>query len=537
MSPKPTYEELEKRVADLEQQVKAYQTQKLFGSPEFLSVLFDALFDNMNDAVFIHKILPNGDPGKFVQVNKAASKLLGYTPEELTSLSPLELDDPETGSQYIPSVMKQLRQTGSARFEAVQITKNGRPIDVEVSAVMKDVGSEPVILSVYRNISERKQMENQLLHAHKLEAIGTLAGGIAHDFNNILFPIIGHTEMLLDDFSIDSPVRKSLAHIHTGAVRARELVQQILAFARQEEKELSMMKMQPMIKEALKLIRSTIPATISIQYLLQSDCGPIKADPTQIHQIIMNLATNAYHAMAENGGELFVSLKEIQLEKDDLKTPDMVPGPYACLTVADTGTGMDKDVMGKIFDPFFTTKAKGKGTGMGLSVIHGIVKVMNGDILVYSEPGKGSRFKVYLPVVKTGVVKADDSPKEPVTGGSERILLVDDEKAIITMEKQLLERLGYQVTAYADSMEALEAFRADPAGYDLVMTDVSMPKMPGDKLAAALITIRPDIPILLFTGFSERITDGTIKDLGVKGLLMKPLLVKEIARKLREILG
>ena len=400
-------------------------------------------------------------------------------------------------------------------------------------------------MSIFRDITafltavaEKEKAQDQLLQSQKMESIGALAGGIAHDFNNILFPIIGHTEMLMDDLSGEnSDIQNSLKEIYAGALRARDLVQQILTFARQEKSELTVMKMQPIIKEALKLIRSTIPATISINQRLQPDCGPVTADPTQIHQIVMNLATNAYHAMEENGGELKVSLREIELGENDLFNPDMSPGLYACLSIADTGMGMNKDVINRIFDPFFTTKEKGKGTGMGLSTVHGIVKRMNGEIQVYSEPGKGAEFHVYLPVVGNIFEKQDSNANEPIPGGSERILLVDDEASIIAMEKQVMERLGYQVTTRTASIEALEAFKAGPDKFDMVITDMSMPKMPGDKLAVELIKIRPDIPILLCTGFSEGMTDEKIKSLGIKGLLMKPIVIKDLALKIREILN
>jgi PAS domain S-box-containing protein len=393
-----------------------------------------------------------------------------------------------------------------------------------------------VRLQIATDITDLKTMEARLMQSQKLEAIGTLAGGIAHDFNNILFSIIGNADMLLDDFPEDSPARRKLTQIHAGGLRASALVQQILAFARQEETRPAMMKIQPIIKEALNLLRSTIPTTIAITRDIQPDCGPVKADPNQIHQILMNLATNAYHAMEENGGELKVTLKEMELNQDDLINPDMDPGLYVCLTVSDTGTGMDKDVMNKIFDPFFTTKAKGKGTGMGLSVVHGIVKRINGAILVNSEPGHGTAFHVYLPIVQNIFEPQPVNLKSPVVGGKEKILLVDDEEAIIRMEKQALTRLGYDVSSRVSSIEALEAFKANPEKFDLVITDMAMPKMTGDKLADEMINIRPDIPILLCTGFSHTLTDRKIKSLGIKCLMMKPVMIKDLALKIREVL-
>lgn len=394
-----------------------------------------------------------------------------------------------------------------------------------------------VRLQIATDITDFRKMEEQLHQTQKMEAIGVLAGGIAHDFNNILFPIVGHTEMLLEDIPAESPLRDGLDQIHSGALRATALVQQILSFSRQEKNELAMMKMQPIIKEAMKLIRSTIPTTISIDQSLQSSCGPVKADPTQIHQIVMNLSTNAYHAMAENGGKLKISLREIELDNDNLIKPNLAPGLYACLTVADTGTGMTPAIMSKIFDPFFTTKEKGKGTGMGLSVVYGIVTSMNGAIRVNSEPGIGTEFHIYLPVVGNLSEKKRSPIKEPSPGGSERILLVDDEAVIIAMEKQILERLGYNVVSCAGSIEALEVFRSGPDQYDLVITDMSMPIMSGDKLAAELLKIRPDIPIMLCTGFSEKLNEEKAKLLGIKGFLMKPIVIKDLAKKIRELFG
>ncbi|MEA1969854.1 MAG: PhnD/SsuA/transferrin family substrate-binding protein [Thermodesulfobacteriota bacterium] len=394
------------------------------------------------------------------------------------------------------------------------------------------------LLCVGLDISERKKMESQLQQAQKMEAIGTLAGGIAHDFNNILFPVIGYTEMLLEDIPEESPFCSSLDAIYTSALRAQALVKQILTFSRQEKGELKLMKMQYIIKEALKLIRSTIPATIEIKQNIQTDCGVIKADPTQIHQIVMNLVTNAYHAMEDcTVGELKVSLKEVTIGEYDVVTPDMTPGVYACLTVADTGTGMDKALTEKIFDPFFTTKAKGKGTGMGLSVVHGIIYGMGGAVKVYSEPGKGSEFYVYLPVVESSFEKQDTRIKEPIQGGTERILLVDDEEVVIAMEKEMLERMGYQVTSCTSSIEALEAFRAAPDKFDLIITDLAMPNMPGDKLAVELTKIRPDIPILLCTGFSNTMSEEKAASLGITGFLFKPIVMNDFSQKIRKILG
>ncbi|MCP3941014.1 MAG: PAS domain-containing protein [Desulfobacteraceae bacterium] len=400
----------------------------------------------------------------------------------------------------------------------------------------RSIGTTQDITSLKKVKEEKKSLENKLCQAQKMEAIGTLAGGIAHDFNNILFPILGHAEMLIDDIPQDSELSFGINEIYAGALRARGLVKQILTFSRQENSELRLMRVQPPIKEVLKLIRSTIPTTIDIKHDIQADCGVIKADPTQIHQIVMNLITNAYHAMKDTGGELKVCLKEVELKKIDLLNPDMNPGLYALLSVIDKGIGMDKELTEKIFDPFFTTKETGKGTGLGLSVVHGIVKSMNGAIEVYSEPGIGTEFNVYFPVEKKYLAKNKIQTKDPIQGGKENILLIDDEESIVIMEKRLLIRLGYQVTFCVNSIEALELFRSNPDNFDLVITDMAMPGLPGDKLSVALNQIRPDIPVLLCTGFSENMSEEKAASLGIKGFLMKPVVVKDLAHKIREVL-
>ncbi|MCF6247824.1 MAG: ATP-binding protein [Desulfobacula sp.] len=384
---------------------------------------------------------------------------------------------------------------------------------------------------------EKDKLESKLQQSQRMETIGVLAGGIAHDFNNMLFPIVGHTEMLLENTPEGSPIRDSLGEIYTSALRARDLVKQILTFSRQESCELKLMKMQPVIEEALKLIRSSIPATIEIKQHIDPECGVVKADPTQIHQVVMNLTTNAYHAMEGVGGELRVSLAEIEIKEQDGISFDAAPGAYACLKVADTGKGMNEKLKQKIFDPFFTTKEKGKGTGMGLSVVHGIVKSMEGTIQVYSEPGKGTEFKVYFPIEKGSFDTQRIQHLASLPGGTEQILLVDDEEAILTIEKQILKRLGYRVISRTSSIDALEAFRADPAKFDLVITDMAMPNMSGDKLSAELVKIRADIPILLCTGFSETMSEEKAASLGIKGFLFKPISMKDFSQKIHELLG
>lgn len=409
-------------------------------------------------------------------------------------------------------------------------------VSVNTAPILKN-GKITGVVSFGRDITEQRKLEIRMRQSQKLESIGTLAGGIAHDFNNILFPIMGYAEMLLEDIPKDSPFRNKLNAIHSGSLRARDLVKQILEFSRQEKSDLKLMRIQPVIKEALHLIRSTISTTIDIKQDIHSDCGPVKADPTQIHQIVMNLATNAYHAMEENGGVLNVGLKPVEFGKYAVITPDMAPGLYVCLSVSDTGIGMDNILQDKIFNPFFSTKEKSKGTGMGLSVVHGIVISMKGAVQVYSESGKGTQFNVYFPV-ETALIQGErfNHTREKLITGTEQILLVDDEEDIITMEKQMLERLGYQITSRTDSIEALDTFRSDADKFDLVITDMAMPKMSGDRLAAELIKIRPDIPIVICTGFSETLSEEKAASLGIKGFLLKPIIMVDLAQKIRQVL-
>ena len=494
---------------------------------------FKSTFRISPDAINLNSV----EGGVYIDINEGFTKILGYSREDIIGKSSVELNiwnDPKDRERLVSG----LKKWGVVEnLEAVFIGKDGQIKTGLMSARLLRIENQNVILSITRDITEQRKLETQLQQSQKMESIGTLAGGIAHDFNNILFPIVGHTEMLLEDITEGSPFRDSLNQIYTGAIRASDLVKQILTFSSQESGEFKLMKMQPIIKEALKLIRSTIPTAIEIKQNLETNCGVIKADPTQIHQIVMNLSTNAYHAMENTGGELVVSLKEIELGALDLINQDMTPGAYACLTIVDTGKGMNKTLIDKIFDPFFTTKEKGKGTGMGLSVVHGIIKSNGGAIQVYSEPAKGTEFKVYLPVIKSSSKKLEiHQMKEPIQGGIERILLVDDEDAVVTMEKLMLERLGYQVTSRTSSIDALEAFRANPNKFDVVITDMQMPNMSGDKLSVELARIRPDIPVLLCTGFSEVMSEEKAASLGINDFLLKPIVMKDLSQKIREVL-
>jgi nitrogen-specific signal transduction histidine kinase len=369
-----------------------------------------------------------------------------------------------------------------------------------------------------------------------MEAIGTLAGGIAHDFNNILGAIIGYTEMALYEAPASSKNRNNMEEVLKAGHRAKDLVQQILAFSRQSEQERQPVLIHLIIKEALKLLRASLPSTIEIRQNIRTDLGAVLADPTQIHQVMMNLCTNAHHAMSEKGGMLGVTLSDVELDvKEVVAYPDLKPGSYLKLTVSDTGQGMDPNVIERIFDPYFTTKEKGVGTGLGLAVVHGIVKSHGGMITVQSEKGKGSAFQVFFPVVKTQV-KPEAKTMESLHTGNERILFVDDEQALVDLGKKMLESLGYRAECRMSSIEALESFRSQPDKFDLVITDMTMPNMTGERLAKEMMGIRPDIPIILCTGYSERITREEAMELGIKEFVLKPFKINDFANTIRKVL-
>ncbi|MBU0985982.1 MAG: response regulator, partial [Proteobacteria bacterium] len=386
-----------------------------------------------------------------------------------------------------------------------------------------------------RDITREVRLENQLRQTQKMEAIGTLAGGIAHDFNNILSAVIGYTEIALQDAQASSELQKNLQQVLKAGGRAKDLVKQILAFSRQSELESKPVKVKSIIREALKLLRASLPSTIEIRQNLQSNSA-VMADSTQIHQILMNLCTNAAQAMQEKGGILDVTLTEVQLDNEfAAQYPEIAPGTFIKLTVADTGHGIFPETQDRIFDPFFTTRGKSEGTGMGLSVVHGIVQGYKGAITVTSDPGKGSIFTIFLPVIES-VVALEIQTEDPMLSGTERILFIDDEEFQVHLGQLMLERLGYNVVTETSSLKALELFRNSPEDFDLVVTDLTMPKMTGDKLGKEIIAIRNDIPIIILTGYSQKITQENVQDMGFKGFALKPIIMKDLAKIIREVL-
>jgi PAS domain S-box-containing protein len=409
-------------------------------------------------------------------------------------------------------------------------------LDVIISPVLDEAGRLKNFVAVERDVTEEVRLQEHMRQRQKMEALGTLAGGIAHDFNNILMPILINTEMALLDEPEASPTSKQLKLVLEAANRGKDLVKQIITFSRQKDQEKSIIKVNPIIKEALKFLRASIPKNIEIIDHIDAESATALADATQIHQVLMNLCSNAAYAMREKGGVLGVRLSEIEVDPDlAAKHIDLKPGLYLRLMVSDTGRGMTPEVLEKAFDPFFTTKAPGEGTGMGLAVVHGIVENHGGAITVYSEVGRGTTFNVFLPRLKGGQ-ESQANALESLPTGRERILLIDDEDIQIRTVLPMLERLGYQVVGQTDPKKALEMFQNRPDAFDLVMTDQTMPSMTGEKLTAKLLHLRPDIPVILCTGFSETIDEEKAKAMGIRAFLLKPFSVKEIADTIRRVL-
>ena len=500
--------------------------------------LFDAFMHHLPGLAFMK------DPeGRYLYVNDAFDQLTGATTGETTGRKAADVWDPLTAgileindaeviqSRVANNQLEDVRLPDgrerhllTARFPIFQDDKlfalGGISIDITERAIAQ---------------RERRQLEIQLQQTQKMEALGTLAGGIAHDFNNILAAIIGYTEIAVADTAKESPTHDYLTRVLESGERARSLIKQILAFSRQGDMEPKPVQLKLIIKEVLKLLRASLPATIDIDQEIHSD-GAVMADPTQLHQVMMNLGTNAGYAIGEKGGTLSARLEEFKVDADFARRhTDLKPGDYLKLSVADTGQGISAEHLDKIFDPFFTTKPKGEGTGMGLAVAHGIVTGLGGLILVDATPGRGTRFDVYLPALPrdTQVVTTEE---KTLPTGKERILFVDDEPFQTDMLKHLLGLLGYKVETRNSGAEAVALFEKDPQAFDMVITDMIMPKMTGDQLAQKLLTIRPDLPIILATGYSEGFSEAKAKAQGLRAYALKPLVIEELSKLVRQVL-
>ncbi|MCD4775965.1 MAG: PAS domain S-box protein [Candidatus Aegiribacteria sp.] len=482
----------------------------------------------------------------YTYASPVVEKLIGYKPEEIVgkkhSYDLFHTDDIEPLKKATLEIFSEKKPL--FRFPNRNVHKNGNIVWLLTSGL--PILDEEGNLLGYRgtdiDITEQKKLERQkeilqkkLFKTEKLETIGTLAGGIAHDFNNILTPIIGYTDMALSNLPSDNPVRTDLEEILNGANRAKDLVNQILTFSQQMEKEKEPLRLHLIVNEALKLMRPSIPATIEIKRNIDESCPVILADPIQMHEVVVNLCTNAYQAMEREGGVITIELKPAYVDKTIADSyPNLKQGKYIRLTVSDTGHGIIDDILGHIFEPFFTTKGYSKGSGMGLSIVHGIVQSHDGEIIVYSEPGKGTAFHIYLPVTEEAekpVKVKDDS----LHYGHEAILIVDDEEAVTRMLEKILRQLGYEVDAFNTPADALESFRKAENKYDIVLTDLTMPGMTGLDLAEEIRKLHSEIPIVLMTGYGLQ-NHEDIRRKNVSKIVGKPIDIRELTSTIRDIL-
>jgi PAS domain S-box-containing protein len=525
MALKQAHDQLEQRVRE--------RTEALRRSEE----KYRAIYENLQEVYYESRL-----DGTILEVSPSVEWFCKYTREELLNMSLWDMyADPAERKRALEVLKKNKKITD---YEIHIRDKDGTVVPCAVTAQLyfDEQGRPTKACGMLRNITERKRaeqekkrLEQQLLQAQKMEAIGNLAGGVAHDFNNILGVIMGFTQLTIDDTPENSTIRHDLEKVMAAADRAKEVIKQILTFSRKNEMERRPVDIGHILEEALSLLRASLPATIEIRHRIPGESIPVLANSTQIHQVIMNISTNAAFAMREKGGILGITLKEVTIAPGDITGKVLNPGTYQQLSISDTGRGMPPDVQKRIFEPYFTTKNSGEGTGMGLAVVHGIVKSHGGYITVYSEPGKGTTFHVFFPVVEEAKVPGRTS-RGSAPGGNERILFVDDVLLMAEMAKQTLEKLGYRVDTRTSSIEALEAFRHHPGKFDLVITDQTMPNMTGLQLAGQLKRIRPGIPVILCTGFSEAIDENNYKAMGVDGFIMKPIVRSEIAGTIRDLL-
>ena len=481
-------------------------------------------------------------------INRKGCEILGYEEQEIIGKNWFENFLPESIREEVGAAFKRILD---GELEPVEYYENPvlarsgeeRLIAWHNTVIKDDDGEWVGTLSSGGDITDKRraeqakqELEDQLRHSQRMETIGTLAGGIAHDFNNILSPILGYVDMAMEDVAEDSSVYDYLEQVIKATRRAKELVEQILLFSKNADRDASPIHMHLIIREALKLVRASLPTTIEIQQNINTDAGIVVANAAQIHQVLVNLCANAAHAMRDSGGILRVSLEPVDVDEALAEEHTAIqPGPYARLTVSDTGRGMDEETLSRVFEPFFTTKDVGEGTGLGLSVVHGIVTSHNGEITLASVPEKGTTATVYFPHSEN-VLESDEEESLTDVEGTEHVLFVDDEPVILDLGRRMLERLGYRVTTASNGDEAVRIITANPAAFDIVVSDQTMPRKTGLILAEEIRWIRRDLPVILMTGFSDKITPENLAELDVSSLVMKPLMGRKLGATIRQVL-
>ncbi len=534
-------ENLEKKVRDQTQELvlankklehKISEANRIASALRESEQRYKAVIENSNDGIVII------EAGKIVFLNEKVLHMFEYEhPESLLGRPVEDLFHPREKDRI--RQYNRRRETGRPvpeQYEARGVTQSGHRIYIGVSATRITFQDRVAVLGFLKDLTRHKRLEGQLQQAQKMEAIGTLAGGIAHDFNNILNIIIGHTELALLDNTVQTGTQEYLHRVMDASQRASDLVHQILTFSRQKGMESKPLNISVLLKETLKMLRASLPSSIDIQQNIMDSQSLILADSTRIHQLFMNLCTNASHAVPDQGGRIDVELDRLELGMgNDL---NLAPGPYLKLSVSDNGHGMDAATKHRIFDPYFTTKKPGEGTGLGLALVHSIVTGYKGFIRVESRPDEGARFDVFLPAVSGTVVqKENELGLEELPRGSEHILFVDDEEMVVTLYEDMMTFLGYSITATSSSLDAWQMFEADPERFDLVITDLTMPRLAGDELAKKMIHLRPDVPIILCTGHSNRVTRRDAQSIGIRQYLMKPIILDQLAFAIRDALG
>ena len=505
---------------------------------------FDFLRENQSGA---YEFLPLGcvmidEKGIVKSANIAAAKMLAVEKSHLIDKNFISFIHKEDQKKFSLETNR-LSGPVNQSFD-IRLKKGQNLFWTRLTTIVDDVfiRSTRQIGLVILNIDDLKQFEqeneslkHQLQQIQKMEAIGELSSGIVHDFNNILHPIIGNLELLIENTDGDNKLRKSLKNVLKGANRASTLVKQILSFSHRAEPEIGTVKIQSIIREVIKLSRSTLPATIKIIQTIDNECGPVMADPTHIYQIAMNLITNAAYAMRNDDGILDVTLKEVKVIGNDPGDLALEPGTYVCLCIADTGEGIDVSIVNRVFEPYFTTKKT--GTGLGLSVISRIIKNYGGDIYFTSEPGKGSLFQVYIPMCHlpfTETPSMGDGQKDLY--GCESILFVDDDPFIVEFQQEVFENYGYRITSFVSSLDAFKEFKSRPGDFDIVICDMAMPVMSGLALATEIKQIKPDVPVIICTGFSEKINKKNYQKMGINGFLLKPVKKETSLKLIRHLL-